>query len=183
MKIDTLDLVGKKFSYLKCVKLTDEKSTRGNRLAVFVCDCGKLSKFEITRVRRGETKSCCNLHSRKNYTGDMSALFTTKIKLNAKRRGLEFNISPRYMWNLFLKQDRRCAISGIKLLFKRKSRDNCSNQTASLDRIDSSKGYIEGNVQWVHKRINQLKMDMSDGELIEWASLIHRHNINKKRTK
>ena len=33
--------------------------------------------------------------------------------------------------------------------------------TASLDRIDSSKGYIEGNVQWVHKSVNIMKCDFS----------------------
>lgn len=29
--------------------------------------------------------------------------------------------------------------------------------TASLDRIQNDKGYIEGNVQWVHKDINRMK--------------------------
>lgn len=27
----------------------------------------------------------------------------------------------------------------------------------SLDRIDSKKGYVVGNVQWVHKDINRMK--------------------------
>lgn len=40
-------------------------------------------------------------------------------------------------------------------------------QTASLDRIDSSKGYIEGNVQWLHKDINRLKINYSDEDLIQ----------------
>jgi hypothetical protein len=34
-----------------------------------------------------------------------------------------------------------------------------SDGTASLDRIDNSKGYIVGNVWWVHKDINTMKMD------------------------
>ena len=66
-----------------------------------------------------------------------------------------------------------CAISGIKLIFARSwTRD----QTASLDRIDSKKGYVEGNVQWVHKRINEMKMDHSNKELISWARKIVKYN-------
>lgn len=53
------------------------------------------------------------------------------------------------------------------------------NLTASLDRIDSSKGYIEGNVQWVHKRINKMKLDDSDTEFIEWCRLIADFNKDK----
>jgi len=38
--------------------------------------------------------------------------------------------------------------------------------TASLDRIDSSKGYIEGNVQWVHKMVNMSKQQYTQEEFI-----------------
>ena len=34
--------------------------------------------------------------------------------------------------------------------------------SASLDRIDNNIGYIEGNVQWVHKWINVMKGAMSN---------------------
>ena len=33
--------------------------------------------------------------------------------------------------------------------------------TASLDRIDNTKGYTQDNVQWVHKDINRIKSDLS----------------------
>lgn len=44
---------------------------------------------------------------------------------------------------------------------------NMSHGTASLDRIDSSKGYIEGNVQWVHKYVNVMKWDFSMEEFLD----------------
>lgn len=37
----------------------------------------------------------------------------------------------------------------------------------SLDRVDSSKGYIRGNIQWVTKRINWMKGDLSMEEFLE----------------
>lgn len=45
-------------------------------------------------------------------------------------------------------------------------------QTASLDRIDSSKGYIPGNVQWVHKDVNKMKLALSEKRLLELCTLI-----------
>jgi len=44
--------------------------------------------------------------------------------------------------------------------------------TASLDRIDSSIGYIKSNIQWVHKRVNLIKSDMDQKDLLYWCSLI-----------
>ena len=50
--------------------------------------------------------------------------------------------------------------------------ETCNNH--SLDRIDSKKGYVKGNVQWVHKTVNRLKMDLSEEELMYWCNLIVR---------
>lgn len=83
---------------------------------------------------------------------------------------------------MFLKQNRRCAISGLELTFDYlgnradwKHSETCKI-TASLDRIDSSKGYVEGNVQWVHKRINIMKNDVPQSEFIEWCRTVARNN-------
>ena len=48
--------------------------------------------------------------------------------------------------------------------------------TASLDRIDSNKGYIKNNVQWVHKHINTMKMHMTDREFIDMCKKVAKHN-------
>lgn len=44
--------------------------------------------------------------------------------------------------------------------------------TASLDRIDSAKGYVEGNVQWVHKRINLMKGTLSEKDFIAFCQMV-----------
>jgi hypothetical protein len=38
--------------------------------------------------------------------------------------------------------------------------------------IDSSKGYIEGNIQWVHKDINNMKWDFTQEEFINYCKLV-----------
>lgn len=84
---------------------------------------------------------------------------------NAKARDLEFSLSLKELWELFLEQDRKCAYTGILLTFARNPRT--SDQTASLDRIDSTKGYIKGNVKWVHKDINLMKNYFSHEDFIK----------------
>ena len=48
--------------------------------------------------------------------------------------------------------------------------------TASVDRIDSSGGYVESNVQWVHKDVNKMKMDIPQNQFIEYCKIISSHN-------
>lgn len=49
---------------------------------------------------------------------------------------------------------------------------NSSLQTASLDRIDSSKGYTIDNVWWIHKQLNWMKWDLTIDRINEIAGLI-----------
>jgi hypothetical protein len=46
--------------------------------------------------------------------------------------------------------------------------------TASLDRIDSSKGYTIENVQWVHAIINNMKWDMPQSEFLSFCYAVCR---------
>lgn len=41
-----------------------------------------------------------------------------------------------------------------------------------LDRIDSSKGYIENNIQWIHKDLQFMKNTMSDNKFIKYCQLV-----------
>ena len=98
----------------------------------------------------------------------------SKILEGAKRRRLEFTITPDYIQSLFDKQQGRCALSGLPLKLKTRYKD--SEYTASLDRIDSSIGYIPGNVQWVHKHINKMKMEFDNDYFIECCRQIALHH-------
>lgn len=71
------------------------------------------------------------------------------------------------MWDLLQKQEYKCALSGLPIKFI-----NSTNKTASLDRINSDKGYTIDNIQWVHKKINHMKMEMNQQEFIETCKLV-----------
>ena len=51
--------------------------------------------------------------------------------------------------------------------------------TASLDRIDSKKGYIEGNIQWVHKDINRMKWAFNEDYFIKLCNNIYQYNLER----
>jgi len=90
------------------------------------------------------------------YKGILSLVFN-KIKSSAKSRKIDFDITIQQVGDLFEKQQKKCALTGIELILKKNLTDN--KATASLDRKDSKKGYTIENLHWVHKDVNKMKMD------------------------
>jgi hypothetical protein len=84
-------------------------------------------------------------------------------------------ITPKYAWEVFESQDGCCALTGIKLNLPTKQTDKL-HSNASLDRIDSDKGYVEGNVQWLEKRINMMKRNLPSNIFIELCRMVAKHN-------
>jgi hypothetical protein len=74
------------------------------------------------------------------------------VKSRAKKRDLEMNITKDHLMALWESQAGRCAISD-KVMAHVASQMN----TVSIDRIDSDKGYIVGNIQLVCKAVNYAK--------------------------
>lgn len=167
------DLGGFQFGEWYVVPNTRETDS-GSKYATFLCrcSCGTERRVQRSSLLQGKSKSCRGhfkgpVRSKSpkwRGEGEISGEFYGKIKHNAKTRKIEFSVSLSYLWNLFLKQDRKCALSGQTLEFP--SQAFVGDGTASLDRKDSSMGYIEGNVQWVHKYVNLAKRSLSDEEFI-----------------
>ena len=55
----------------------------------------------------------------------------------------------------------KCPLLGIDIIPKAKDRTH----SPSLDRIDSQKGYIKGNVQIISNRANRIKSDATIEEI------------------
>jgi hypothetical protein len=91
--------------------------------------------------------------------GNISGCYWNGVLEGAKSRGLDVKIEIKDAWDLFLKQRGRCAITNMPIFFNEFSKDSSSHKTASLDRIDSGDVYRNGNVWWVHKNINKMKLN------------------------
>ena len=150
------------------------------------CDCGVSHDALSTHLVRKLIMSCgCGmtsrgpLHPQWRGHGEISGGVWNHLTRNArgtrglKRRELEFNITIEYVWGLFLTQNRKCILSGRDLYFPQKCK---SKGTASLDRIDSSLGYVPGNVQWVHKDINMLKCTFDQDYFIQMCKEVAEHS-------
>jgi hypothetical protein len=83
-----------------------------------------------------------------------SFLWTNLIS-RVKEKGYNMNITTDFIWNLFNKQNGKCALTGWDIVF---SSDRVKN-TASIDRIDSDKDYTEDNIQLTHKIVNRCKLN------------------------
>lgn len=135
-----------------------------------LCRCGKEFEARVTHIGSLKTTSCgCvrNANSRRNLWkgyADISGCYWGDIRRRNEKWGTD-SITIEDAWELFLLQDRRCALSGVALCFQ-------PEQTASLDRIDSLKGYVQGNVQWVHKMVNKIKNNLPQDEFILWCKLV-----------
>lgn len=138
-----------------------------------LCDCGKMTMVPSHRLNSRKTTSCgCSqfdIHWK--GCGELSGELWGRIKRGAKSRGFQFDLEIEDAWDLYLKQERKCAISGVDIIFSTYYKGQ-RKQTASLDRINSNKGYIISNVQWVHKVVNKLKNKFSDDEFIFWCHRI-----------
>jgi len=148
------------------------------------CDCGKEFERQSYFFRCGASHCGCKGRAgwpcgvkHKGYKGfgELSGNVWSRIKGSARRRNLPFELTIEYAWQLFLDQNRRCKFTGVELIIGSVNAKR-SQDTASLDRKDSSVGYLIGNVQWVHKQINVMKGALSDAEFIEWCQKVTRNS-------
>jgi hypothetical protein len=93
-----------------------------------------------------------------------------------KSNGRECNITLGYLKQLWEKQDGRCPYTGWKLDNLQTTSDWESNilhpKTASLDRIDSRRGYVFGNVQFVSVMANYAKRDFLETDLLRFCAAV-----------
>jgi len=171
--VEREDITGKVYGYLTVKKIVPEYSEKRSRNIYWAyCNCSNCgnTNFQVNKhnLRTGRTRSCgCSKDGHKKITGSNSVQWTghneisgnrwSKIKRNAKKRGIKFNVTIQYVWKLFEKQNRKCKLSGLEITFGKLSNQSF---TASLDRIDNTKGYVKCNVHWVHKDINRIKSDL-----------------------
>jgi hypothetical protein len=187
-----LPSVGDDYSKLRVIdnKIYGNQSSNHNYIKC-ECTCGHIGYHRLDYLRKNKYDGCyecSHTYKDRNYkeVGGLSSRMFGEIRRNANTRNIEFLVDMNYLWNLFLEQNGKCALSNIDLkltpLFYSKSKSNFRKTnsreeiTASLDRIDPYKGYIEGNVQWVHKAINIMKGCLNNSEFINLCKYIDNNN-------
>jgi hypothetical protein len=168
---------GEKFNKLTFIKIVGYTKD-GKAKWLCKCDCGVEKEIRAYSVTTGKTKSCGCLKVeliKKNKSkgfGDITGHFWSSIKQGARLRKIKFDIEIQYAWEIFLSQNKNCSLSGLPLSFKEKN----FFYKASLDRIDSKKGYEVGNIQWVCKEINFMKNTLYEKDFIFFCNKVCENN-------
>lgn len=127
-----------------------------------------------TSIFKSPYTKCCQrrLDEKTNYrgAGHVTGSKMTQIKDSARKRNLECTVTAQFLWELFKIQEGRCGYTGLPIEL---------NKNASLDRIDSTKGYTPGNVHWVLWDINRMKWNIPHQEFVKLCSLVASRNGDK----
>jgi hypothetical protein len=144
----------------------------GYRVWELLCNCGNKYKSTTQSLTSKNTKSCGCLNKRDGSKhphfrgfGEIGKNYWNNLQRGAKSRNIKFEIDINFAWELFEKQNAKCALTGWSLEFGK-------YKTASLDRIDSMLSYIKTNVQWVHKDINKAKQDFTEQHFISMCKAV-----------
>jgi hypothetical protein len=147
--------------------------------AWFACGrCGSAFRSRAGNIQSGNTRSCgCwgavtrGLATRRHADelGPIRWTYLTAIRRMAAIRGHEFAVTPAELRAVFERQGGRCALSGLPLNVRGR------RGLASLDRIDATRGYVPGGVQWVLPAINKMKHRRTDAEFKAMCAAIARH--------
>lgn len=153
------DLAGRVFGKLTVIQRLPNHANCTRWLCE--CVCGESVAVLGSNLKSGGSKSCgCMRYKRGSESqrwkgrGELTGRHWSIIQTNASRRGHSIEITIDEVWALYERQQGKCALTGWDITL---SAPTISDITASLDRIDSSLGYIVGNVQWVHKHVNLSK--------------------------
>lgn len=173
------DLSNKKFGKLLVIKRMRKNNKKGGSRWLCQCDCGgkafTYEAYELENNIKTECRTCA-------ITKLPMHQYFIKIKNAAKQRKIIFNITEQDLENQWTKQNGKCIFTGKQLLkIFTYSYFKSNDVNASLDRIDSSKGYEVDNIQWVCKDINFAKLSLSNQDFIQMCKNIMDYQ-NEKTT-
>lgn len=135
------------------------------------CKTCVLQKAKQEQPKTYRIKSSKRSASPKNF---ISAILNHAAQ---RKQHLGFDIDLGYLLRVYDQQAGCCAISGVPMTHVAGSGRVSTN--ISIDRIDSSVGYVRGNVQFVCDIVNRMKQDMSQSELYSWCKKILGHSGEK----
>lgn len=191
--VEVLEYIGNQKWDCLCTKC-QKKFTKNSRLVknlhnYSMCkECSlKVENWSPIKLNSAKNKGRRLTHNKK-YSGtkNISGHQLAHIRSHAKSRNIKFSeeVTCEYLQKLLEDQKFKCALTGLSIShspynndYYRKRRITVEHNTASLDRINSSKGYEVGNLHWVHKDVQKMKWNLSMSRFIELCNLIIDNNL------
>ncbi len=152
------------------------------------CSCGETNPNKFYVKRKTKCKKCILNNAKIKYTNlnesdrekyikkqnkwqddNFLNFRLLQAKSRAKSKKLPFEIDVEYLEELLEQQENKCFYSGIEMGIGR-----LAKYSASIDRIDSTKGYVKGNVAFVIAAVNTMKSDLSEKEFLSIVKAIYK---------
>jgi hypothetical protein len=150
-----------------------------------VCACCRENKpvdlFYIAKNRGlySYCKPCVAIKARKTYEAsfeDRLRLTYVSTKSRSKRIGRQFSITMEDLMKQFNAQKACCYYTGEPLAVAVGRREG---KGLSLDRIDSSKGYVKENIVLCSWRVNQMKHKYSCEDFIDICKKVYLFSLKR----
>ena len=180
----SVDLVGKRFGKL----IVEERLGNSglNKKLVYwkcKCDCGNYKEVSTANLNGNIVKSCgCYRNEFRKLKGKQASLnrLFGSYKSTANRKGLDFELDIN---RFLLLVTSRCEYCGIEPsnTFKPAHYDDRDPERwftyNGIDRIDSSVGYIDGNVVPCCTTCNFAKRTMSRVDFLSWVNRVYKNSV------
>ena len=175
-----IDLTGRRFG--KLLVQHRDKSPNADEHAYWRCrcDCGGTTLTSGVSLLSG-TRSCkpCSQIPKNAVWQQVYGLY----RRNAKHRGHAFELSGVQFAGLIVSACDYCGAAPAQKLWQgRKSAAHVAFRWNGVDRVNSGKGYVEGNCVPCCKPCNEMKSDRSREEFLRMIEAIYRHRIGRSTT-
>lgn len=144
------------------------------RIFTLRCECGSEGQATASDLNHARTTMCRDCSYKENYRLSPSTAAINKeygnYQRNADKKGLTLSISREEFENLILSKCFYCDREPFRKLIS--SWD--SVLANGIDRIDSSVGYIEGNIRTCCWDCNRMKGDLAEEDFLSHLALIHK---------
>lgn len=161
-----INIIGLRFSDLVVLEQLPSK----NKQSIYLCqcDCGNTTYSSASRLFRGIKKSCgCKVYRAKK-TKDPLNILLKRMQKSSRKRKETMDITLDFLWEQYILQGGKCYYTGLPLDLNVKTKDGKSNPySISVDRIDSTLGYVETNIVLTCLNINLFKNQMNLNEFVE----------------
>lgn len=161
----------------KCLKCGKDKTLVGKKSPILVCiDCkgaARRERYKNDEEYRNKRKASMKGYAPKWRKKHPEKAMLHRAKRRAKQSNIEFNITVE---DIVI--PKLCPILNIPLI---SDSNKITDNSASLDRIDSSKGYIKGNVGVISFRANTIKSNATYEELIKVAEYLKNISLDKSK--
>lgn len=141
--------------------------------------CGKVCEKTQTDFMKSLNHYCskeCSILDKQDGFGQFRG-FIRRAMRHLDKRKLALDIKPEDLKVIWEKQEGICPYTGWKLRINQKGR---RPNNASLDRIDSTKGYSTDNVQFVALIANYAKNNFSEEQLFDFCLTVSKYRLKDR---